>query len=148
MFIRVGMVWGHSNLDLWDLRPTNFNQFILECMNVFARFEGLPSRCSWDIPFTRMGLTTRKHNDSGHGCRQRGGRTKCGNHHALTIFLPCFPCTPLTCHLNPDWSSPSGFHEHFPGLTAKAAGHSIDSHTPVKHTHKQHYDVMIYLFRY
>lgn len=55
-------------------------------------------------------------------------------HRALAIFQPCFPCTSFTFQLHPGWSSPSGFHEHSAGLIAKAAGHSADSHIPVKQT--------------
>lgn len=46
---------------------------------------------------------------------------------------PC-PTVLLTCQVTPDLSSLEEFHERFPGSTARAAGRSADSHTPVKHT--------------
>lgn len=64
------------------------NQFILIVQgDIMARLEQTPSRCSWEIVFTKMGLTTRKQNASSHNCHQHNC-VNCDYHNQSCLPAP------------------------------------------------------------
>ena len=48
-------LWGYSDLDLGPLKSAHHGDQVDVC----AKFKEIPSRHSWNIPFTRMGRTER-----------------------------------------------------------------------------------------